>query len=133
MQFNDIARISAWLAATDIAELELRGPGTSLRLRQDRDDSTDMADGPLQARPSHSSVKAQSVGVFLHRHPLHDRPFVEAGAPVRVGQMLGLLQIGALLLPVTAPRSGVVVGLCLPHGTAVGFGDALVALDHFRE
>lgn len=132
MQFKDIAQLSAWLAATDIAELELLGPGTSLRLRQNRGGTADAADGPLQAQPGHHPVTAQSVGIFLDRHPLHDSPLVEAGAPVQAGQVLGLLQIGDLLLPVTAPRPGVVTGLCVPHGTVVGFGDALVALDHLQ-
>jgi acetyl-CoA carboxylase biotin carboxyl carrier protein len=47
---------------------------------------------------------------------------------VRAGQTLGLLQIGALLLPVTAPHDGAVVGTLVPHGAAVGYGTPLLQL-----
>lgn len=129
MHFDDIRQISAWLAATDIAELELQGPETCLRLRLGQGQGGATADSLRPPQPSHNAVKAPSVGVFLHHHPLRDRPLVAAGAQVEADQILGLLQIGALLLPVTAPRSGVVAGLCVPHGTVVGFGAELAILD----
>jgi acetyl-CoA carboxylase biotin carboxyl carrier protein len=44
------------------------------------------------------------------------------------GQVLGLLKIGALLLPVPAPRAGVVKTVLATEGSLVGFGDPLVAL-----
>ncbi len=132
MPFTHIDRISAWLAATDIAELELRGPAGYLRLRQDHGGVTHIAEPP-QADPSSVVVTAQSVGIFLHCHPLHDAPLVRTGARVDAHQPLGLLKIGTLLLPVAAPVPGIVASMRVQHGTAVGFGTELVALHPIPE
>ena len=128
MPFSHIEQISAWLAATDIAELELRGPDGYLHLRKERGGVIARRDEPQIPQPVAVTVTAPTVGVFLHRHPLHTAPLVSAGAQVRAHQPLGLLQIGALLLPVIAPTPGIVAGLWEPHGKIVGFGTPLVEL-----
>src|SRR5437867_399732 len=112
-----LRELAAWLAPTDIGLLELRGPQMHLRLR--RDDGplgevvqVDAGDDSLTAiagttpQSDTTVVSATSVGVFLHRHPLREAPLARPGADVRAGQTLGLLQIGALLLPLTAPHDG---------------------------
>ena len=84
-----------------------------------------------QRRVCARASTASSVGVFLHRHPLHplhSAALAEVGATVRCGQVVGLLQIGALLLPVTSPCAGVVTGLLVEHGATVGYGARLVEL-----
>jgi acetyl-CoA carboxylase biotin carboxyl carrier protein len=68
------------------------------------------------------------VGRFLHAHPLQDAPLALPGKRVRAGQALGLLQVGMLLIPVTAPRDGVVAAIVAADGALVGFGDRLVDL-----
>lgn len=128
MPFAHIDNISTWLAATDIAELELRGPAGHLRLRRDHGGSVTRLAEPLRAEPYNVVVTAQSVGIFLHRHPLQDAPLVRTGARVNAHQPLGLLKIGMLLLPVAAPVPGVVAGMRVQHGTTVGFGTELVVL-----
>ena len=109
MNAADTARIAAWLAATDIAELELRGPDVHLRL-------------------SGIIVTAPSVGIFLHCHPLHDTPLAPPGTVLRAGHSLGLLRIGALLLPVVAPAPGIMGGLLAPDAAVVSFGTRLALL-----
>ena len=131
--FTHIGDISAWLAATDIAELELRGPAGYLRLRRDHGGAVTPVAEPPQADLNSVVVTAQSVGIFLHRHPLHDVPLVRTGARVNAHQPLGLLKIGTLLLPVAAPVPGIVAGMRVQHGTAVGFGTELVALHPIPE
>ncbi len=133
MTSETIAQLSAWLAATDIAVLELSGPTGSLRLERSGGAFTATSHAPNAAAdpaasPSHATVTAQSPAIFLHHHPLHATSLVQPGASVAAGQTLGLLQIGALLLPVKAPCAGRVEGLWVAHGTRVGFGAALVEL-----
>ena len=48
------------------------------------------------------------------------------------GQAVGLLQIGPLLLPVTAPLAGVVAAVLAAEGHAVGYGTALVELQRLE-
>lgn len=134
MHIEQVQQLSAWLAATDIGLLELRGPEGHLCLRNDgarvevvQDAAPAAARTQLAEAPSRVATAA-SVGVFLHRHPLRDAPLAAPGAAVRAGQTLGLLQIGALLLPVAAPHDGIVAGTLVAHGTSVGYGTPLVEL-----
>ena len=142
MRADHIQQIAAWLAATDIGLLELRGPDTSLRLRNDGGAVEVLAtDGATpagaaaappsqvsQASPNTLTVIAPSVGVFLHRHPLRDDALAPPGTPVQAGQAIGLLQIGLLLLPVQAPADGTVLELLAAHGAVVGYATPLLAL-----
>jgi len=132
MPLPHVGQISAWFAGTDIALLELRGPGGSLTLRQHHGSITADLDenASCTAMPPAvlDVVTAASVGVFLHRHPLHEAPLVRVGERMQAGRTLGLLRIGALLLPVAAPRSGIVAGVLVAHDTMVGFGARLFEL-----
>jgi acetyl-CoA carboxylase biotin carboxyl carrier protein len=133
------AELCAWLAATDIESLELRGPGTCLRLRRGAsgvEASASDAQAPVGSSvvvPAGEAakpilVRAPCVGVLRHRHPLQDVPLAAAGQPVVTGQALALLQIGPTLVPATAPRDAVVARIVARDGEAVGYGDALVEL-----
>lgn len=125
-------QLARWLAATDIGLLELRGPsGLHLRLARDSAGVHALAadtvlDGAPPARQM--AVQAPSVGLYLHRHPLHDAPLAAPGQAVRRGQPLGLLRIGALLLPVPAPAAGIFVAHVADDGARVGYGTPLAQL-----
>ena len=125
-----VRQLADWLAATDIGRLELRGPGESICLQREDGRIVVVPDEPMNepAQAPARAATAGSVGVFLHRHPLRDAAFAECGASVRQGQVLGLLQIGALLLPVTSPCDGVVAAVLLAHGATAGFGTPLIEI-----
>jgi acetyl-CoA carboxylase biotin carboxyl carrier protein len=55
-------------------------------------------------------------------------PLARCGSRIRAGQTVALLQIGALLLPIDAPRDGTVTSLLVPHGTLVGYGMEIIEL-----
>jgi acetyl-CoA carboxylase biotin carboxyl carrier protein len=127
VQIEHVQQLSAWLAATDIGLLELRGPAVQLRLRNHAGRvEPESLDAP--AIPTRIAVIANSVGVFLRQHPLRNAPLAEPGDAVRAGQVLGLLQIGALLLPVVAPHDGIVTATPIEDGVIVGYGTALFEL-----
>ena len=129
MKIDDVQQLSAWLAATDIDLLELHGPGEHLCLRRDGARVEIVPSDALQDGPEQRAVAtAASPGVFLHGHPLRGEPLATPGAVARAGQVLGLLQIGALLLPVTAPAEGVVQAMLVAQDTTVGYGTPLVEL-----
>ncbi|MGZ5194495.1 MAG: acetyl-CoA carboxylase biotin carboxyl carrier protein [Ramlibacter sp.] len=127
MQIDDVRQLSAWLAATDIELLELRGPDHHLCLRREGEQVVVVtAEEHAQKRAEPPLVvSAASVGVFLQGHPLRPEALIRAGERVRAGQVLALLKIGALLLPVSAPRDGIALRPLVAHGTTVGFGTPL--------
>jgi len=134
MRFDSIQQLSAWLADTDIAVLELSGPGVSLRLHQGDDPGAieaeqRVAPAATPVRPQGLTVRAPSVGVFLAAHPLQATPLASPGTRIRAGEPIGLMQIGALLLPVHAPQNAIVRAVRAAPGTPVGFGTPLFELD----
>ena len=74
------------------------------------------------------TVKASQVGILLHRHPIQQAPLAPSGSRIRAGQTVALLQIGALLLPIEAPRDATVAGLLVQHGALVGYGSEIIEL-----
>lgn len=119
-------QLAAWLAGTDIGLLELRTPQGTLRLGRQGDDVVVLPEEALETEAL--VVHAPSLGVFLHSHPLATAPLVRAGQRAAAGQTLGLLKIGPLLLPVTAPQPGIVERICVDDATAVGYGTPLFEL-----
>ncbi|MDF3834743.1 acetyl-CoA carboxylase [Cupriavidus basilensis] len=134
METEHIRQLCAWLAATDIAELDLQGPGVHLHLRREGATVQEMVALPTPTPIAAGSpaspeiVRAGSVGVYRHRHPQRSAPLAAVGTAVQESQALGLLQIGPLLLPVTAPREAVVLEIPEPDGAVVGWGTPLVVL-----
>ena len=136
MQIDALQQLSASLADAGIGLLELRGPGVLLRLGCDAAEAARVGERSVATPDTSTSaqslgvtVNAPAAGVFLHAHPMQSTPLAPVGTRVRAGAPLGLLQIGALLLPVPAPRAAVVAGLRVAHGTLVGYGTPLVDLD----
>lgn len=123
-------QLGEWLSATDIGRLELRGPGVHVRLRNQGGVVSAVRPGDETWLTAHEAVPvpAPSVGVFRRAHPLRDEPLAVPGQRVVRGQTIALLQVGALLLPVTAPQDGVVAGHAAADGAVVGYGAALVDL-----
>lgn len=132
-KIEQVRQLSQWLQGTDITLLELSGPAGVVRLRRG---SAGVAarSQPTESPPRHAEpkagtvVRAGSVGVLLHTHPLRSEPLVRVGQEVAEGQALALLKIGLVLLPVPAPRAGIVSRIVAAHEAAVGFGDPLLEL-----
>ncbi|MDP9900865.1 acetyl-CoA carboxylase biotin carboxyl carrier protein subunit [Variovorax ginsengisoli] len=135
MDASRIDLLAGWLAGTDIDLLELRSPTRLMRLQRGGAKAggapaapAAVAEAAAPAVPAGTSVTAWTVGVFLDRHPLRAQPFVQAGEAVTEGRLLGLLQIGSLLLPVVAPCAGIAGTLQVASGSTVDYGTPLLAI-----
>jgi acetyl-CoA carboxylase biotin carboxyl carrier protein len=131
---DEARQLSEWLSGTDIGLLELSGPGKLIRLRRTGVGYSACAAVPPPAAsesPARTAtvVRAGSVGIVLHAHPLREETLVRPGQPVAAGQTLVLLKIGAVLLAVPAPRAGVVSRVIATNESVVGFGEPLVELE----
>jgi acetyl-CoA carboxylase biotin carboxyl carrier protein len=126
-----VQQLTQWLAGSDIDLLELSGPGQSIRLRRHGSGAPAplAVSVPAAVSSPPTIVRASSVGVLLHAHPLREHPLVRAGQPIASGETLALLKIGTLLLAVTAPRAGTLARVLAAEGSTVGFGDVLFELE----
>ena len=77
-------------------------------------------------------VVAPLAGTF-YRAPLPgEPPFVEVGAVVRQGDVVGILEIMKLMNHVTAPCSGVISEICAQNEEFVEFGQVLAIINPER-
>lgn len=141
MTIPELRQVAAWLADTNIGLFELRTSEGHIRLRRSPGTSdfveetvypdavVNMAGAVITPEPpALSVVAAPSVGFFLHHHPMRATPLTPLGTTVQAGQAVGLLQIGALLLAVPAPKAGVVANILVAHGSLVGYGKKVMEL-----
>lgn len=132
---NRIADLAQLLEGTGIATLELVTPDEAIHLRR----NPGAIPAVLHAAPTANAagvssatapdVTAPCPGIVRHRHPLRDAPLVSVGQWVEPGATLVLLQVGPLLIPVSAPAAGRVAQVLVPDGAVVGYGTPLVRLD----
>jgi acetyl-CoA carboxylase biotin carboxyl carrier protein len=125
LHISELKQITGWLETAGIGFIEIGGKGTVLRLTLE-------GKSAVNPRPAPSvremQVIAVAPGVLLTCHPMRSTPFVEPGAAVRQGDVLGLLRIAQLCLPVVAPCDGVVVKWLVEPGATVGYGTAVMTL-----
>ena len=120
--------LAAWLDQAGLDELELTGPGGRLLLRRGGDRAVAAAPPDEAPEDAFDVVASPGVGHFLVCHPLREEPLAGPDDAVVAGQTIGLLRVGALLLPVPAPRDGVVARLVAEDRALVSYGDPLVEL-----
>lgn len=135
MPVQHIQQLASWLAEAGIDYFELSGPGQRLRLTgagrgRSGSHAAERVDDPGGIRALDGFiVKAPVAGTLLHSHPMQRAPLAPRGSPIRAGQTVALLQIGALLVPIAAPRDGIVANLLVEEGTLVGFGTGIIRLN----
>lgn len=81
------------------------------------------------ADPGHHYVPAPIVGVFYQSPEPGAPPFAEEGTRVSKGQQVGIVEAMKMMIPVEADHDGVVAAVLVPDGTAVEYGERLLALD----
>ncbi len=123
---DQIPFLSRCLQGTDIELLELTIGQDVIRLR--RDTFGQISAASELASTISFDITAPCVGIFRRTHPLRTAPLVQAGQRLTAGDPVGLLQIGALLIHVVAPKDGTVLDVLAEDGVAVGYGTALVRL-----
>ncbi|WP_211464661.1 acetyl-CoA carboxylase biotin carboxyl carrier protein [Collimonas silvisoli] len=137
MKIEKLRQITAWLEASDINYFEFTNAGQTVRLTLASNGRTlEQAVAPVEespVSPSHAgsgrtAAVAASVGIFLTTHPLRSLPFTKVGDEVKKGNVLGLLKIGQIYAPVSAPLDGVVTGILMEHETAVDYGTRLIEI-----
>lgn len=124
MTLNDIETCIQLVERYGLPEFSLSKGGATLALRA-------AASVPSAAAPTPgavATVRAAAAGVFRLAHPATDERAVAEGQAVRPGTVVGFLQVGPCLRPVTAAAAGVLGAPLVADGTVVGFGAAVFEL-----
>ncbi|MFM0500922.1 acetyl-CoA carboxylase biotin carboxyl carrier protein [Paraburkholderia caffeinilytica] len=146
VDIDELRQITSWLAEVDIEFIEISKPGATVRLTMEQalcapgaeapkptpvvssQVPEDLARAEETAQTQSVSITAKSAGIFLSTHPARSTPLVSAGDHVEQGDIVGLLQIAQLCVPVVASADGMVMRMCVAHGTTVGYGTPLLEL-----
>lgn len=78
------------------------------------------------------TVVAPLAGTFYRSPSPGEPPFVEVGAAVKEGDVVGILEIMKLMNHVTAPCSGVICKICAQNEEFVEFGQVLAVINPER-
>ena len=141
---RDLANI---LNDTDLTEIEVEQE--DLRIRVSRAGTPQYVSAPVpamapvqagsaavaqataaeSARASKNAVTAPMVGTAYLSPAPGSRPFVEAGAAVKEGQTILIIEAMKTMNQIPAPRSGRVVEILVEDGAPVEYGEALIIIE----
>ncbi|MCV9965564.1 acetyl-CoA carboxylase biotin carboxyl carrier protein [Pararhizobium sp. BT-229] len=142
---RDLANI---LNETDLTEIEVEQD--DLRIRVSRAGTPQYVSAPVPAmaapiqaasaagtqaaaaetaRASKNAVTAPMVGTAYLSPAPGSRPFIEAGATVKEGQTILIIEAMKTMNQIPAPRSGRVVEILVEDGAPVEYGEALVVIE----
>ncbi len=131
MELNELQQLIASMEASGLHSLELRRPGERLKLTLIANDAIPSQPGEVTvisevACPSPTqagiTVRTEAAGLFLASHPMRTSPLTQVGATVKQNEVVGLLKIGPIYAPISAPVDGVVSQIYATEGTLLGYG-----------
>ena len=158
LDHEELHRLLATLAKSDIQEFRLEGEDFCLEVKRNLGSSLDLIaspkkistediDPPLPQRKIETSsapstpppsvpgsrsdlveVTAPMVGTFYRAPGPEEPPFVEIGSRISVGQAVCILEAMKLMNELESEVSGEVIEILVENGTPVEFGQVLMRL-----
>ncbi|WP_437883425.1 acetyl-CoA carboxylase biotin carboxyl carrier protein [Pseudomonas sp. LRF_L74] len=134
MHIDKIRQLASWMAEANLAQLELRSPTFEIRLKRPAQGAAPAKNARLPATPVTADIPlpvaaiATVCGHFHARHPERDTPQVASGQAIKTGDLVGVIDVGDLLLPVIASADGIAGHYLVEDGQLVDYGTALLAL-----
>jgi acetyl-CoA carboxylase biotin carboxyl carrier protein len=157
LDHEELHRLLATLAESDIQEFRLEGEDFCLELKRNLATSSDsiasqkkitsedidpLPQRKIEAAPAPSTpppsvpgsrsdlveVTAPMVGTFYRAPGPEEPPFVEIGSRIAVGQAVCILEAMKLMNELESEVSGEVIEILVENGTPVEFGQVLMRL-----
>jgi acetyl-CoA carboxylase biotin carboxyl carrier protein len=127
MSYDTIERIVRRLERAQVSTFEYHDENVCLRLTLGGGNPVQASSG-IKAEKSVETGKTSAAGIFTSSHPVNHEDAMASGTPVRAGQIVGYVQVGPVVRPVTASRDGVIGRRLVDNGTLVGAGQPLFEL-----
>ena len=142
MEMEDIKALLDLIKDTDVSEIEVEKEGSKVKIRRGRFYTS--MEVPAAAAPpqipqqiSHEeaqeerllTVTAPLVGTFYRAPTPEAAAFVEAGAEVRKGQVLCIIEAMKLMNEIESESDGRIVKILAANGQPVEYGEPLFLID----
>jgi len=130
MELQELYSLMDRFAASGLTALEWEREGERVALRREQSLSAAAVPAPVTAAPAEEgepgeTVSAPLVGVFYAAPAPEEPPYVTAGAKVKKGDTLCLIEAMKMMSQVPAPADCVVEEVLAKDGEAVGVGAPL--------
>lgn len=126
---DKVQHLPAQHAAASVSESARAAPAEAVREQVFAAAVTGAVTG---AESDGKPVLAPLAGVFYRSPSPGAPPFVEVGAAVKEGDVVGILEVMKLMNHVTAPCSGVISRICARNEEIVEYGQVLAVIDPGR-
>ena len=141
MELDDLKELISFLKDTDITELQVEKDGTKVKIRR----QMMLSSLEVHSKPSLTTIEKTGeteedtqrlititcpiVGTF-YRAPSPDAPpFVDAGAKVRKGQVICIIEAMKLMNEIESELDGVIVRALVENGQPVEYGEPLFLIE----
>lgn len=137
MRIDKIRQLAGWMSQAGLSTLEFRQDGFELRLVRPAGPSAAGSTPAPVAAPSPALVATQVprvaamatlCGHFHACHPAREQAQVSPGQALKVGDTVGVISVGSLLLPVTVQQAGIAGDYLIEDGTRVEYATPVLAL-----
>jgi acetyl-CoA carboxylase biotin carboxyl carrier protein len=140
MELDDLKELISLLKDTDIMEIQVEKDGTKVKIRRQMMlTSLEMHPkaSPAAEKPNETEEETQRlitttspiVGTF-YRSPSPDAPpFVDAGARVKKGQVICIIEAMKLMNEIESEVEGVIVRALVENGQPVEYGEPLFLIE----
>ncbi len=146
MELEDLKELMSLLKDTDVTELQVEKDGVKVKIRRekffshleipqsvmsDRREVLGKADLISEPGPEIKlfTVTSPIVGTFYRSASPEAEPFVDAGAKVKKGQVLCIIEAMKLMNEIESEVDGAVVRILVENGHPVEYGEPLFLLD----
>ncbi|WDY55775.1 acetyl-CoA carboxylase biotin carboxyl carrier protein [Pseudomonas sp. PSKL.D1] len=135
MNLTDIEELCRHFAKSGMNELEVEGPGFSIRVEKAAGPSLPaVAIAPVLSSTANAveesvqTITSPGFGLFLPFHPSAPSESLKAGDHFEAGKVIAFLKVGELLFPVTCDVGGVVAEVIAKPLATVGYAAPLVSV-----
>lgn len=141
MEIDDLKELISLLRDTDITEIQFEKDGTKVKIRRQMLIPSLEMHSPKQhtvvERTTESeedvqrlvTITAPIVGTF-YRSPSPDMPpFVDAGTPVKKGQVICIIEAMKLMNEIESEADGILVRALVENGQPVEYGEPLFLIE----
>ena len=120
ISLDDLDRVLDWMLAAGLQSLSVAEGDARLTLK--------LAGRAPNLPASTFDVTTKAMGVFLPNHPRRPQSTLKPRDEVAAGAIVGFLQSGSTLMPITTETSGRVMAIIAEPGSLLGYGAPVLTL-----